>query len=141
MGAGWAATGRGRTTTLLNANGQNAAGLRAGVWLCHLEDLPDPGSRACDPFGDGRSSMFLVRQGSRVYAYRDVCPHQGAHMAWRRDAYLNRAGNRIVCNAHGAQFKIESGECLLGPCLGAALTPVAISIGTGGDIYLLEDQT
>ena len=29
-------------------------------------------------------------------------------MAWRKHAYLNAAGDRIVCAAHGAQFEIES---------------------------------
>jgi nitrite reductase/ring-hydroxylating ferredoxin subunit len=29
-------------------------------------------------------------------------------MAWRTDAYLNAAGNRIVCASHGAEFEIET---------------------------------
>lgn len=49
-------------------------------------------------------------------------------MAWRRDAYLNREATRIVCSGHGAEFDIASGVCMLGPCLGQSLTPVALEI-------------
>jgi nitrite reductase/ring-hydroxylating ferredoxin subunit len=57
-------------------------------------------------------------------------------MAWRKDAYLNAAGDRIVCAAHGAQFDIESGVCTLGPCLGQRLQPVALIVTTTQQLYV-----
>lgn len=114
--------------------------MTSGFRLCSLDELPDPGSRGFDPWGEGRNSMFLVRQNNNVFGYRDVCPHQGAHLAWRRDAYLNRAADRIVCHAHGAQFDVKSGKCLLGPCLGQSLTALALTVSPDGTIYLSEDQ-
>ncbi|HMB60734.1 MAG TPA: Rieske (2Fe-2S) protein [Xanthomonadales bacterium] len=115
-------------------------GTAARIRLCHLDELPDPGSRGFDPRSEGRNSIFLVRRNNKVFAYRDSCPHQGAHLAWRRDAYLNRAGDRIVCHAHGAQFDPVSGKCLLGPCLGQSLTALPLTISADGTIYLSQDQ-
>lgn len=104
--------------------------------LCHLDDLPDGGSRGFDPQATGRDTLFIVRRGQALHAYANACPHHGTPMAWRKDAYLNAAGDRIVCAAHGAQFEIDSGLCTLGPCLGDRLTPVALSVGVDGDLHI-----
>jgi nitrite reductase/ring-hydroxylating ferredoxin subunit len=109
--------------------------------LCHLQDLPDGSSRGFDPTGSGRDTVLLVRQGAQVFAYRDACPHvQAAAMAWRKDRYLNAAGTRIVCHAHGAEFDIATGVCTLGPALGLALTPVAVATQPDGTVCLMPHQ-
>lgn len=109
--------------------------------LCHLDELPDGGSRGFDPQGRGRDTLLLVRQGRRVYAYEDACPHHGTPMAWRKDAYLNGPRDRIVCAAHGAQFEIETGLCTLGPCLGQSLTPVPLTLNRHGEVHLAGTPT
>jgi nitrite reductase/ring-hydroxylating ferredoxin subunit len=107
--------------------------------LCHLSELPDRASRGFDADSRGRDSLFIVRRGDQLVAWRNACPHiDGAPMAWRKHAYLNANGSRIVCSAHGAQFDIDSGECLLGPCLGQRLTPVALSVDEGGEVFLID---
>jgi nitrite reductase/ring-hydroxylating ferredoxin subunit len=107
--------------------------------LCRLDELPDGESRGFDPTGSGRDTLFIVRQGLQRHAWRNACPHMaGAPMAWRKDAYLSGDLSRIVCYAHGAQFDIRSGECLLGPCLGQHLTPVAVQLTAEGDVVLVE---
>jgi nitrite reductase/ring-hydroxylating ferredoxin subunit len=95
--------------------------------LCRLSDIPNGRARGFEPEGQGRDTVLVVRQGNKVHAYRDACPHfADTPMAWRKDAYLNKAGDRIVCSAHGAQFLIDTGECTLGPCLGQSLEPVDV---------------
>lgn len=107
--------------------------------LCRLEELPDGQSFGFDPTDQGRDTMFIVRRGEQLHAWRNACPHvDGAPMAWRKDAYLNGRRDRIVCYAHGAQFDIASGECLLGPCLGQHLTPVRVSTNAQGEVLLHE---
>jgi nitrite reductase/ring-hydroxylating ferredoxin subunit len=106
--------------------------------LCHLDDLPDGDSRGFDPGASGRDTMLVVRQGRNLHAWRDVCPHQGTPMPWRRHAYLNAARDHIVCSAHGALFDIHTGQCTLGPCLGQALTPVALTLGDDGEVRLAD---
>jgi nitrite reductase/ring-hydroxylating ferredoxin subunit len=104
--------------------------------LATTEDIPDRTARGFEPRGEGEHALFVVRRGNALYAYRDRCPHQGARMAWRRHAYLNGAGDRIVCYAHGAEFDIASGRCLLGPCIGQSLEPLNLEITERGEIYV-----
>ena len=105
--------------------------------LCRAGEVPDGTSRGFDPWHDGRDTVFVVRQGEALFGYRDACPHvDGAPMAWRKDGYLNGDGSRIVCHGHGALFDIATGVCVLGPCLGAALTPVPIHCSATGDVHL-----
>ena len=107
--------------------------------LCHLDELPEGQSRGFDPLARGRDTVFVVRQGRDLHAWLNVCPHQGAPMAWRKDAYLNAARDRIVCAAHGAQFEIDTGRCTLGPCLGQTLTRVPLTLEGDGGIHLADD--
>jgi nitrite reductase/ring-hydroxylating ferredoxin subunit len=108
--------------------------------LCHLDDLPDGGSRGFDPRAKGRDTLFVVRRGRALHAYVDACPHHDTPMAWRKDAYLNAARDRIVCAAHGAQFEIDRGLCTLGPCLGQSLTAVPLTLHLDGEVYLAQDS-
>lgn len=107
--------------------------------LCPLSELPEGGSRGFDPEGRSQTSVFAVRRRGAVHVYADSCPHHGMPMAWRRDAYLNATGDRIVCAAHGAQFEIDTGLCVLGPCLGDRLQPVPSRI-VGGELAIAIEQ-
>lgn len=109
----------------------------ADTALCHLDDLPDGASRGFDPQAVGRDTMFIVRQGDQLHGWRNACPHiNGAPMAWRKDAYLSADRQQIVCYAHGARFEIDSGLCVLGPCLGQRLEPVSLRTAADGQVYL-----
>jgi nitrite reductase/ring-hydroxylating ferredoxin subunit len=109
--------------------------------LCHIDDLPDGDSRGFDPLACGRDTILVVRQGRTLHGWRNACPHHGTPMAWRKDAYLNAARDRIVCSAHGALFEIHTGRCTLGPCLGQALTAVTLSIDNEGGVHLAAFQS
>jgi len=108
--------------------------------LCRLDELPEGGARGFDLEGRGQASLFAVHHGGAVHVWVDSCPHHGTPMAWRRDAYLNAAGNRIVCAAHGAQFEIDSGLCVLGPCLADRLKPVPSRILAGQLFVTFESK-
>ena len=116
-----------------------AASLR--IPRCEWTQLQDGQCRGFDAHGSGRDTVLIVRSEGRLHAYEDRCPHLDTPMAWRKGAYLNASGTRIICAAHGAQFDIETGECLLGPCLGQRLTRVEIEgVSTiDGSVQLEED--
>ncbi len=115
--------------------------MSSSTYLCRMAELPDGGSRGFDPENIGQDSLFVVRQGGRLFGYRDQCPHYGdTPMAWRRHAYLNADGSRIVCAAHGALFTVEDGVCVQGPCLGQALTPVPLTINGDGEVHLMRSS-
>ncbi len=106
--------------------------------LCRVEDLRDGHSRGFDPLGEGRDTMFIVRQGDRLFGWRNSCPHYDhARMAWKKDEFLSADRAKIVCGAHGALFEIESGLCVQGPCLGDMLTPVPLAV-RGAEVFLCE---
>lgn len=107
------------------------------VYLCRCDEVPEGESRGVHPGGQGQDTIILVRKRGRLHAWRDACPHlDGTPMAWRKNAYLNGDGTRIVCAAHGAQFDIESGLCTLGPCLGQGLQAVRIVVTVEQEIYM-----
>ena len=97
--------------------------------LCRLSDLPEGRSVGFDPLGEGRDTMFIVRKGDRLHAWRNLCPHYDrARMAWKKDEFLNGDRSRIMCAAHGALFGIEDGICEIGPCIGERLTRVPLKL-------------
>jgi nitrite reductase/ring-hydroxylating ferredoxin subunit len=111
----------------------------SGRLLCHLADLPENGGKGFW-LGEelGRYGIFLLRQGSAVFAYRNSCPHRGTPLDWQPDRFLDAAGRLIQCATHGALFRIEDGFCVSGPCAGAHLA--AVDIERRGDaIYWAGD--
>jgi nitrite reductase/ring-hydroxylating ferredoxin subunit len=103
----------------------------ANLCLGPASDVPEGGARGYDPSGEGQDTLFAVRHHGVLHLWRDRCPHAGTPMAWRRHAYLNAAGDRIVCAAHGAQFELDTGLCVIGPCQGKRLQPVPFTIDGG----------
>ncbi len=103
--------------------------------LCPLAALEDGEARGFGPFDGGRTKVVVVRRGEGVRAYWDACPHYGGTpMAWRTNAYLNAARDRIVCASHGAEFDIETGACTLGAALGLSLPPAPVVVDDAGDV-------
>ena len=100
--------------------------------LCRLDDLSDPGSKAFVIEGEqGPEEIFLVRRGPRVFAYRNQCPHTGGPLDWMPDQFLDLDKRHIQCATHDARFRIEDGFCLVGPCAGKALEPLAVRVKSG----------
>lgn len=100
--------------------------------LCRLEDLPDGHSRGFDPDRTGRDTMFVVRQGGALYGWLNACPHYDrARMAWKKNEFLNGDRSHIMCGAHAALFTIDTGECVIGPCIGQRLIRVDLVVRDG----------
>lgn len=81
------------------------------------------------------TDIFLVKKEGAVYAYQNECPHARSPLEWTPDEFLDNEKEHIQCTFHGALFKIETGECLSGPCDGQSLTRVDVEI-KGDDIFL-----
>ena len=111
------------------------------VKMCHLDELSERRATGFDPLGNGRPSVFVVKKDSALYAYRDLCPHYGnTQLPWKKNEYLDRAGEVIVCAAHGARFDIRSGKCISGPCLGQSLTAVTLQVSKDGLVTVKLDS-
>jgi nitrite reductase/ring-hydroxylating ferredoxin subunit len=104
----------------------------AGVPLCRLDALADPGARNFVlELKAGFFHGFVVRRGEEVFGYVDRCPHAGFPLAQELDRYLTREGDLILCSWHGALFRIDDGQCLGGPCAGQRLSPWPVQVVDG----------
>ena len=99
--------------------------------LCRTEDIPEGGSRGFPPPPGGFHGLFAIRRGGTVVVYVNACPHLGLPLDWVPDHFLSADGARIICATHGAEFRIDDGECLHGPCYGDRLDSVMIQIKDG----------
>ncbi len=103
------------------------------IRLCAIGELHDPG---CRGFHNEHGHIFVVRKGMDVYAYQNNCPHYGINLEWQPDQFLDENQCLIQCANHGAQFLIETGECIAGPCTGQYLTALACKVHDNV-VYLL----
>ena len=99
--------------------------------LCRIEDIPDGEARGFVPVDTGHRSVFAVRRGDRAFVYVNRCPHAGAELEYAQDRFLSADRLRIICFAHNAQFDVETGHCVAGPCVGQALEAVTARIVEG----------
>lgn len=88
-------------------------------------------ARGFGPAPGGCIGLFAVRRGERVFAYLNACPHIGVPLEWTPHQFLNAAGTGIVCSLHGAEFRVEDGLCLRGPCKGDRLEAVPCEVVDG----------
>jgi nitrite reductase/ring-hydroxylating ferredoxin subunit len=104
----------------------------AGVALCRLDELADPGARGFVlQIGEAYFHGFVVRRAEAVRGYVDRCPHAGLPLPQALDVYLTVDGSLIQCSWHGALFRIEDGLCVGGPCGGARLRPWPVRVEDG----------
>ncbi len=95
--------------------------------LIHLPQLPPEGLSAVEIEIDGElQSVIVRREGERLQAWLNICPHAGRRLDYAPGQFLLDQG-RLVCAAHGASFELEGGRCVAGPCKGASLVPLAVA--------------
>jgi nitrite reductase/ring-hydroxylating ferredoxin subunit len=99
--------------------------------LCRIDEIPDGKARGFTSADKQHRSVFVVRRGEHAFVYVNQCPHAGAELEFAQDRFLSADGQRIICFAHNAQFAVESGDCVGGPCKGQALEAVPVNIVNG----------
>lgn len=99
--------------------------------LCRLDEVPDGGTRGFPPAPGGFTGLFALRRGERVQVWVNSCPHLGVPLDWAPDQFLGYGGTRIVCSTHGAEFRLDDGLCLRGPCKGDRLEAVPVTVEDG----------
>jgi nitrite reductase/ring-hydroxylating ferredoxin subunit len=111
--------------------------------LCRIEDIADGegigfslDQEEADRLSSGQPEIFIVRRGYRVFGYANVCPHLSSPLDWVENQFMSPDKTHIMCATHGAQFRVEDGHCVTGPCEGEALTQLRVSILKG--IVVLE---
>ncbi|MCH8105568.1 MAG: Rieske 2Fe-2S domain-containing protein [Proteobacteria bacterium] len=106
------------------------------IYLCDLDRLSDPGSFGfCVERNEQEIEGFLVKNDNRWFAYRNSCPHTGSPLDWVEHQFLYIDGALILCSTHDALFVIDTGECVVGPCLWECLEKLDIVV-QGDGVYL-----
>lgn len=107
-------------------------GHECGVRLIDIAAIADGGFAECEGVIDGDAeSLLLHRDGDRVRAWFNVCPHAGRRLDWAPGEFLKTKEGLLVCAAHGASFELRAGECVAGPCRGQSLRAVAVVVRDG----------
>ena len=108
------------------------------IAVVSLAELPEGGMRRIAASG---REILLVRQGDKVYALRNTCPHQGARLsdgvlscarvAGAVGEYRSRQGEAIVrCPWHNWEYCVTNGAALHDPQhVRVATYPVTVENG------------
>ena len=89
--------------------------------VASLEDLPEGEGFL---FRSGPHQVALFREGERVSAIDNECPHAGASLVGGETD-----GNVVACPFHGWEFDCQTGECLSVEGFDVAAYPVTIENG------------
>ena len=107
-----------------------------GLRLLPLTQIEDGGFAEAEATIDGDAeSLILHRDGDRVRAWLNICPHAGRRLDWAPGQFLQSREGHLVCAVHGATFELSGGVCVAGPCRGEALRAVAVVV-RNGDVVL-----
>ncbi len=100
--------------------------------LGNITEFPENAS--CSVNHDGRD-LLVVRRGDALFVYENRCPHTRESLDPMGGSVASDDGLLLTCQRHAAQFRLDNGECVGGPCLGEQLEAVAVIISQG-EIYL-----
>jgi naringenin degradation protein FdeD len=102
--------------------------------ICHINDVAEGEARR---FLIGVDNLILARSNGKLYAYRNECPHMNLPLTHRYNCLMDKEQKHLVCAQHEAEFAIEKGLCVKGPCIGMKLEPVSIEL-TDDNVLLKE---
>jgi nitrite reductase/ring-hydroxylating ferredoxin subunit len=87
---------------------------------------------------DERREAVLVRTTGGVRGWLNYCRHLLDVRLDKGSGAPMRDGE-IVCANHGAYFEADSGRCTFGPCEGAVLEALDVTVDDGS-VYLADDD-
>ncbi|MEL0029132.1 MAG: Rieske 2Fe-2S domain-containing protein [Perlucidibaca sp.] len=102
--------------------------------ICELAELEENRGRG---FRTPAGEIILVQRDGQVYAWQNACPHLGINLEFNPDEFMDCENHYLLCSNHGALFQVEDGRCVVGPCQGEHLLPVAIHCAEGA-VWLTE---
>jgi nitrite reductase/ring-hydroxylating ferredoxin subunit len=101
----------------------------ANTHLCAVDEIPDPGAIGVERAGG--VDIIVTRNGDKIHAYENSCPHQGTPLETFPNRFFTGDRQHLLCSTHGARFRTEDGMCIHGPCKGVALRSIRIAVHLG----------
>jgi nitrite reductase/ring-hydroxylating ferredoxin subunit len=102
--------------------------------LLHTMPLELLQRRICVTFSAARGQRLVhgmaVWTGGSAQAWLNRCPHWGIQLDGSSSEIVVDTGDSVVlrCSAHGAEFAVDTGVCLSGPCEGDRLSPLHVEV-------------
>jgi nitrite reductase (NADH) small subunit len=90
--------------------------------LCRVDEIPE--GRGLARRGREGRNLALFRDGGRVYALDDRCPHAGASLS---SGWIE--GGAVVCPLHRWRFRLRDGACVAGGDEG--VEPITVEVRDG----------
>ncbi|WP_394326469.1 Rieske (2Fe-2S) protein [Halorubrum aethiopicum] len=97
----------------------------------------DGDDAAANGGGALEAEAILIRLDDGVSAFRNYCQHWTDVRLDKDDGAFVRNGE-VFCQKHGATFEGGTGYCNFGPCEGAVLEGVDVTVDDGA-VYLADD--
>ena len=111
------------------------------TFLCRVDEVTDPGAKGVVlDKRDANRNFVVVKRDGEIFAYINSCPHWGTPLEIVPGNLMTRDKKHLFCATHGAQFRLDDGYCVDGPCEGDTLTPVVIAIEDGA-VMLDEERS
>lgn len=112
-----------------------------GRRIASVDEVPEDGTLLftvrCVEDGEVDEAL-LVRLDDGVACWLNRCQHF-RHVRLDSGSGATMRGDEIVCTNHGAMFEVGSGRCTFGPCVGATLDAISVSV-TDGEVYLSDPE-
>ncbi|KTG25102.1 Rieske (2Fe-2S) protein [Haloferax profundi] len=108
--------------------------------ICGVDDVPEDTTflfRVRDDDGEEREAV-LVRTDSDIHGWLNYCMHL-THIKLDKGSGAEMRNGEIICENHGAYFEADSGYCNYGPCQGAVLEDLDLTID-GDHVFLSDDD-
>lgn len=86
---------------------------------------------------DEEEAILTRLDDGTVVAFRNYCQHWTDVRLDKGSGALVRNGE-LVCQKHGATFQRDSGYCDFGPCEGASLDTLDVTV-EAGEVYLTDE--
>lgn len=99
--------------------------------IAALTEIPERGIVFAYRDGPFEESGILVPAGGGMRAWRNQCRHLAVRLDADKPGVVPVRAGRIVCGAHGAEYRADDGECVAGPCRGARLRALPVDVRDG----------
>ena len=98
--------------------------------------------RVTNGSGDEQEAILVPTESAdderTLSCWLNYCQHL-THIRIDKGTGAPMRDGELVCANHGAYFDADSGVCTYGPCEGAYLTDLEVTV-VDGDVYLTDDE-
>jgi len=111
-----------------------------GAEIAAVDEIPDDSTlifTARDADGE-ETEAILVELDGEIAGWLNACQHM-THIKIDKGSGAAMRNGELICENHGAYFEADTGYCSFGPCKGAYLEEVGVTVDDGV-AYLTDDD-